>query len=71
MKLRAFCKSIKLHIYKPSSFHLGKMRENNIPFTIKYYLQKFIKESFPEVKNYLDNFENIKIIYEKNEKEFK
>ena len=50
------------------------MKENNKPFNknkIKYYLQKFREESFPEDKNYLDNIENKKITYDQNNDQFK
>ena len=68
------CKLIKQHIDKPLSFHLDNLKKNNIPFSknkIKYYLQKYKEESFPEDKYYLDNIELIKITYDNNKDEFK
>ena len=68
------CKLIKQHIDKPLSFHLDNLKKNNIPFSknkIKYYLQKYREESFPEDKYYLDNIELIKITYDNNKDEFK
>ena len=42
------------------------LKNDNIPFSknkIKYYLQKYREESFPEEKNYLEHIDFIKITF--------
>ena len=67
-------KLIKQHIDKPLSFHLNNLKKNNIQFKrnkIKYYLQKYREESFPEDLYYLAHIEYIIITYDQNKEEFK
>ena len=67
-------KLIKSHIDKPLFFHIDNLKNNYVPFNknkIKYYLQKYREESFPDDKNYLDHIEFIKITFDQNKEEFK